>query len=184
MPRFDKLLVLDIDETLIHSSESHLGRDPDFTLFDYHIYKRPGVDRFIQTCFDWFEVGFWTSATPEYAEAVLKELNGSAKDRAFLWTRERCTYRTDLETRHQYVVKDIRKLVRKGYDPARIIFVDDRADSLERSHGNAVIVDRYEGAFHDDELPSLLPFLEHLGRTADVRTIEKRGWHNRPNPPS
>lgn len=179
MPRFDKLLVLDIDETLIHSADSRLDRDPDFMLFDYFVYKRPGVDTFIDTCFDWFEVGFWTSASPEYARGILEELDGTARNATFLWTRERCSYRVDAETRQQYVVKDIRKLVKSGYDVGKIIFVDDRADSLERSYGNAVIVDRYEGARDDDELSALLPFLEVLGQTADIRSVEKRNWRKR-----
>ena len=176
MPRFDKLLVLDIDETLIHSSESQLDREPDFKLFDYHVYKRPGVKNFLETCFDWFNVGFWTSATPDYAEFVLQQLDGKTARRSFLWTRERCTFRTDQENRCQYVVKDIGKLVNKGYDIEKIIFVDDRAESLERSYANAVIVSRYEGAEEDNELQLLLTFLDQLGSAEDVRQVEKRNW--------
>jgi hypothetical protein len=37
----DKLLILDLDETLIYAAEIPLARSPDFLVYDYHLYKRP-----------------------------------------------------------------------------------------------------------------------------------------------
>jgi carboxy-terminal domain RNA polymerase II polypeptide A small phosphatase len=36
-----KLLILDLDETLIHATSKKLSREPDFIVFDYFVYKRP-----------------------------------------------------------------------------------------------------------------------------------------------
>lgn len=37
------LVVLDLDETLIHSSDHALDRDADFRVDRHHTYKRPGL---------------------------------------------------------------------------------------------------------------------------------------------
>ena len=43
----DKLLILDIDETLVHATEEDLGRACDFETDWYVVYKRPHVDEFL-----------------------------------------------------------------------------------------------------------------------------------------
>jgi TFIIF-interacting CTD phosphatase-like protein len=48
----NKLLILDLDETLIHASETPLDYRSDFLVYDYYIYKRPNLDRFLATCLD------------------------------------------------------------------------------------------------------------------------------------
>nr|WP_052430468.1 NIF family HAD-type phosphatase [Sporocytophaga myxococcoides] len=35
------LLILDLDETVIHASKTQLDRQADFIVYNYHIYKRP-----------------------------------------------------------------------------------------------------------------------------------------------
>ena len=60
--RFDKLLVLDIDETLIFASDRSLSRPADF-VGPYHVYKRPHLDTFLKSCLAWFDVGIWTASS-------------------------------------------------------------------------------------------------------------------------
>ena len=43
------LLILDLDETLIHATSCPLETAPDFTAGPYLVYKRPGLDNFIET---------------------------------------------------------------------------------------------------------------------------------------
>ncbi|MEZ4339254.1 MAG: NIF family HAD-type phosphatase [Sandaracinaceae bacterium] len=50
VPRFDKLLVLDLDETLVFATERPLSdREAHFRRFGYHVYRRPGLDAFLET---------------------------------------------------------------------------------------------------------------------------------------
>ena len=42
-----KLLVLDLDETLIHATESALERKADFRTELYHVYIRPYINDFL-----------------------------------------------------------------------------------------------------------------------------------------
>lgn len=39
------LLILDLDETLIHATEQP-EREADFQIFHYHVYKRPYLEEF------------------------------------------------------------------------------------------------------------------------------------------
>jgi TFIIF-interacting CTD phosphatase-like protein len=66
-----KLLILDLDETLIYATEASLPRKADFLVGQYHVYKRPFLDAFLKSCLDWFEVAVWTSSTPLYAIEIV-----------------------------------------------------------------------------------------------------------------
>ena len=42
------LLILDVDETLVFATEKELSRKADFIVFDYHVYKRPYLNQFLE----------------------------------------------------------------------------------------------------------------------------------------
>ncbi len=174
--RFDKLLVLDLDETLISATAELPIREADFRVFMYSVLMRPGLGDFIRDCLDWFEVGVWTSATEDYANAVCSRIFPSLDMLAFLWGRQRCTRRVDQESREEYMLKDLRKLQRKGYRLEKVIAVEDDSRKLSRNYGNLVSVRPYFGAPDDSELPMLSRYLEILGAVENVRTVEKRNW--------
>jgi TFIIF-interacting CTD phosphatase-like protein len=173
--RYDKLLVLDLDETLIHACEAPLGRAPDNRVGPYEVHHRPGVVGFLERCLERFEVGIWTASTLSYARPVLAALVDPDRF-AFVWDRGHCTLRCDPETRDYSFVKDIRKLRRRGYERAKILFVDDTPANIARSYGNYVRVRPWLGEPDDDELARLSEYLDQLGPLEDVRPIEKRGW--------
>lgn len=52
-----KLLVLDLDETLVFSTEQELHRSADLRVSGYHVYKRPYLDAFLDYAFANFGVG-------------------------------------------------------------------------------------------------------------------------------
>lgn len=176
------LLVLDLDETLIHATATPAPRQPDFTLAlddgEYGVFRRPFLDEFLAFAFSEFaDVAFWTTATDDYARAVVDQILPAHLDPLFVWSRRRCTHRSDPDTRAMCWLKDIRKLRRWGYPKARILFVDDNAEVIQRSYGNHVPMVEYRGAADDDELSRLIPFLGRLVRSEDVRRPEKRFWH-------
>ncbi|KIG12799.1 phosphoprotein phosphatase [Enhygromyxa salina] len=177
-PLYDKLLVLDLDETLVHGTTEPLERPPDYQVGEYAIYRRPGVSEFLERCFERFEVGVWTASTLSYAHPVLAQLTDPARF-AFVWGRGRCTLRCDPETRDYEQIKDIRKLRRAGYARAKIIFVDDTPANIARSYGNYVQISPYLGALEDTELAALALYLDDLGPHPNIRGLEKRGWRRR-----
>jgi RNA polymerase II subunit A small phosphatase-like protein len=183
--RYDKLLVLDLDETLVHTVElrdelAYSDRDPDIWLDDgMATYERPGVREFLASCFANFQaVGLWTAGTLPYALELLPHL--CEPDRfAFVWGRERCTYRVNFETHEHYWVKDIQKLRGFGFPKTKILCVDDSPEKFERSYGNYVYMPPFEGDPEDTALEDLRRYLDELGAVPNVRSVEKRGWRQR-----
>ena len=64
-----KLLVLDLDETLIYANERPLDRPADFEVSPYFVYLRPGVEEFLLRVAEIYRLGVWTSSSPAYAQA-------------------------------------------------------------------------------------------------------------------
>jgi len=123
-------------------------------------------------------VGVWTSATPDYAELMLDRLL-DPEDRGrlrFVYARDRCTLRRDVELDEHYWIKDLRKLAGLGFANGQILFVDDKARGLERSYANLIQIPPFDGDPEDRALAKLLTYLIELDEVDDVRTIDKRGW--------
>ncbi len=140
MPRFDKLPVLDLDETLIHASVGGVSRMSDFKACDYLVHERPGVEQFLQTCLEWFTIGVWTSSGDQYAQVVVDQLFGDDSRLAFVWTSLRCSRKYDRYGKQIVAYKDVKKLARRGYRRESIIMVDDSLEKLDRNYGNCVFV--------------------------------------------
>lgn len=171
-----KLLILDLDETLLYASEVPLSFQEAFTFERYYIYLRPHVKRFLAFCLAKFEVAVWTTATEDYAEAIVSRLFPSRKAISFLWARSRCTRRYDGEMGEYYWLKDLKKLKRKGYNLERVIVVDDTAQKHERNYGNLISVKEFTGDSNDDELLLLEIYLEKIADAPNIRRLEKRYW--------
>jgi TFIIF-interacting CTD phosphatase-like protein len=176
---FAKLLVLDLDETLIHArgrSEAVLPWPPQRQVAHYRLYLRPGVREFMAAVVDRFEaVGVWTSATRDYAHAMLDRVVDRRRLR-FVFARERCTPQRDAGRSETIWLKDLRELDDFGYHESHILVVDDKPRGLERSYGNLVGIRPFMGDPDDRELGKLLRFLEEIGPCEDVHRVEKRGW--------
>ncbi len=172
-----KLLVLDLDETLVHGSEVELDRAADFRVGPYFIYKRPHVHQFIAHVLERFQVGVWTASGADYASQVIDHLfpKGALK---FVWSSRRCTTVRDWNTGDYQTIKKLKKLKAKGYRLESIIAVDDTPAKYARSFGNLVAVREFTGDLHDDELLWLLRYLDGLAKVPNVRSIEKRHWRH------
>lgn len=75
-----------------------------------------------------------------------------------------------------YLLKDLKKVKRRGFWLVRMLIADDTPRKVRRHYGNAVYVPPFFGDPKDDTLPRLAQFLMSLRDLADVRTQEKRGW--------
>nr|AYM52410.1 phosphoprotein phosphatase [Cystobacter sp.] len=182
------LLILDLDETLIHASSERLERAEDFRLFDYYVYVRPYVERFLTECAARFRLAVWSSASDDYVGEIVKRIFPREITPEFVWGRSRCTFSLDRARvqeagyldpgSHYNYVKKLHKLKRKGYRLERILIVDDTPAKCVHNHGNAIYVREYNGEADDKELPALSRYLATLEDVANVRTIEKRHWRS------
>ena len=170
------MLVLDVDETLLHSADESLDRSADFRCGPYFVYRRPYLREFLLECAELFQLAVWSSSGADYLSLVLAQTVPSEVPLAFVWSRSRCVQRFDGEWHEQYFVKDLKKVKRLGFDLARVLIVDDTPKKLERNYGNAVYVKPFLGDTNDNELPKLANYLRKLATVEDVRRVEKRGW--------
>ncbi len=186
MPEKDKLLILDLDETLIYSTGASLARKPDFIVEPYFVYKRPNLDNFLATCFEWFDVAVWTSSGSQYAAAIVAEIFPYPQLLKFVWTSDRCSiainYNQDLIDGYYptyYSRKPLKKVKKTGYKLESIIAVDDTPRKWEKSYGNLVRVAPFEGDECDRELTHLIEYLNILRVAPNIRSIEKRSWRRK-----
>jgi len=170
-----KLLVLDLDETLIHARENRLEHAEDFTVGPYFVYRRPHLDVFLQTAVEHFDVAVWTASGEQYAEQVVERLfhPGSLQ---FVWSSKRCTTVRDWTTGNYTKLKSLSKIKRKGYALESVIAIDDTYANYARSYGNLVMVREFSGDRSDDELLVLASYLKTLLPVTNIRKVEKRNW--------
>jgi RNA polymerase II subunit A small phosphatase-like protein len=172
-----KLLILDLDETLIHSSYYKLVRECDIKVFDFYVYKREHLDDFLKECFDLFDVAVWSSGSDDYVPLILKQLVNDISLFKFIWGRSKCTQKYSSEwLGYSNYLKNIKKVKDKGYKLENIIVVDDSYEKWEKSYGNLVLVEPYYGEPKDKELFYLIQYLRKLKDEPNIRAVEKRGW--------
>ena len=184
------LLILDLDETLIHASATLLRPDFDFQVFDYYVYKRPGLDQFLRACAGWFELAIWSSASDDYVAEIVQHIIPPDISLAFVWGRSRCTlmvapqvdefgyYNTDYPSHYEYA-KKLRKVRARGFDLKRVLIVDDTPHKVQNCYGNAIYPTPYLGEDTDNELPLLQQYLQTLATAENLRSVEKRQWQQR-----
>ena len=179
------LLILDLDETLVHATRQPLDYAPASQVGPYAVYRRPGVQDFLASVARHYRLAVWTSSSAAYAEAVVALLFADASALDFVWSRERCTPRRDFERDVWVDTKSLHKVKRRGYDLGKVVAVDDTPQKYARNYGNLVIVKPFEGDRADDELAQLAPYLQRLAAMPDVRRVEKRSWRpSLPTPPA
>ncbi|KAI8643242.1 HAD-like domain-containing protein [Parasitella parasitica] len=163
-----KCLVLDLDETLVHSSFKIIP-NPDFIVpveidNQYHnvyVLKRPGVDEFMRKMGEKYEIVVFTASLAKYADPVLDmlDIHRVVKHRLF---RESC-----FNHKGTYV-KDLSQL---GRDLASTLILDNSPASYIFHTSNAVPVSTWFNDPHDTELTDLVAFLEDLTVVDDVQLV-------------
>jgi len=164
-----KCLVLDLDETLVHSKFEPIECSFSFpiviegTQHGVYVLKRPYVDEFIAECAKMYELVVFTASLPNYANPVIDRLdkNGLIKHRLF---RGSCVFYEE-----KFYVKDLSMLGRNMKD---CIIIDNSMLSFLFNPTNAIFCTSWYGDQSDTELLDLLPVLRGaLLATNDVRTI-------------
>ena len=170
-----KLLVLDLDETLIHARETPLAHAEDFRALDYFVYRRPQLTPFLDAVAQHFDLGVWTSSGHVYAQAVVEQVLAPYPLR-FVWSNRRCTLVRDWPSDRQVELKSLAKLKRHGWSLDDIVAVDDTPAKHARNYGNLVAVSEFRGEPADQELQLLALYLPTLAQLPSVRQVEKRNW--------
>jgi RNA polymerase II subunit A small phosphatase-like protein len=181
------LLILDLDETLIHATAEKVREGYDFQVYQYFIYQRPGLAAFLAQCAEHFQLAVWSSASDDYVQAIVERIVPPSLPLAFVWGRSRCTrcllpeideddfLSFDYASKYEFA-KRLKKVRRRGFDLNRTLIVDDTPEKVSQNYGNAIYIKPYLAEVHDTELTSLADYLLTLKDAANVRSIEKRYW--------
>jgi len=172
-------VILDLDETLIHSTEQEIDKKYDFQFDSYFVYKRPGLHQFINQLGEIYDIGVWSSASDDYVKIICNHIFKDEIKPKFIYGRSKCTARRDLETDTYVYEKRIDKLKSLGYDKNKIIIIDDSREKLRTNYGNAIYIKEFTGNSNDNELEKLYQYLITLKDVENVRNIEKRNWRYR-----
>lgn len=169
-------LVLDLDETLVHSTLEHCD-DADFTfsvffnMKDHSVYvkQRPFLKMFLERVAEIFEVAIFTASERIYAEQLLDILDPEGKLISRRAYRESCTFSNGSYT------KDLTVL---GIDLAKVAIVDNCPQVFRLQVNNGIPIKSWFDDPSDHALISLLPFLETLAEADDVRPIIAKKFGN------
>ncbi|MDF1666060.1 MAG: HAD family hydrolase [Planctomycetota bacterium] len=169
------LLVLDLDETLIHSTRELQG-PPKMQFCGFHVYLRPHFEVFLESLWADFDIAVWSAASKNYVEAIVARIFPDPWRLKFVWSGSKCTWRAEPESRESYGVKKLKKLRSFGYSLDRMIIVEDDPRKCEDNFGNAIYVPCFYGDTNDSVLLGLATFLLSFKDEPNFRAIEKRGW--------
>lgn len=176
------LLILDVDETLVHAKACEFEQQSDFVLFNLCVYKRPYLDEFLLEAERHFDLGIWSSGTNDYVKGIVIRIFPKPGQLKFIWDRSKCIESRKgggwIDEKEIYYVKDLDKLAEEGFRKEKILIVDDDPRTAEGNVENAIFVKEFTGDQADRELLYLKEYLTTLVNVEDVRKIEKRTWRS------
>ncbi len=188
-----RLVILDLDDTLIHLHNP--AKEKEFAFFakltgvellpleppegiEYQgciFCKRPGLESFIQQLQDWdLDLAIYSTATLPYIHAMLGLANIDLGQFVKIWHREHCG-----RGREQALFKSIEWAIAEGYPPGHILVVDDAPEyqSLFPSEGvtanqqfNTLRIAAYRG--NPDSVLALM--LKRIERLKDLDIVLQR----------
>jgi RNA polymerase II subunit A small phosphatase-like protein len=126
-----RLIIFDLDETLVHATEKRLTYPCDFEVPPYFVYCRPFANNLLQYAAARFDLAVWSSSSCEYVDLVVERLF-SGIPLKFAWSVERCIQRVDTQTNGYVYIKDLRKVQGQGYTTDRITIIDDSPEKIAR----------------------------------------------------
>ena len=168
-----KTLVLDLDETLVHSStEKPFPNQKNIILNlkiknkPYKIYAilRPYLDFFLKEMSVYYNLYIFTASLSQYSTALLNILD---KNRLIIrsFNREHCQYKFGL------YFKDLSIF---NIDYKNIIIIDNNPVSYALNKSNGIPIQTWIDDPHDKELIKLIPLLKYLSKVDDVRIMLKK----------
>ncbi|POS86456.1 hypothetical protein EPUL_001708 [Erysiphe pulchra] len=178
-----KTLVLDLDETLIHSmakggkmstgnmvevrlntvlvagEKTSLGLQHPIL---YWVNKRPHCDEFLRLVCKWYNLIIFTASVQEYADPVIDLLEQDRKLFSGRYYRQHCTQR------HGAYIKDLSSI---ESDLSKVMILDNSPLSYMFHQENAIPIEGWINDPTDNDLLHLIPLLESLQYVTDVRTF-------------
>ncbi|CAK1362712.1 Nuclear envelope morphology protein 1 [Cercospora beticola] len=177
-----KTLIIDLDETLIHSmaksnrmstghmvevrlngqvSSSGVQIGPGVPIL-YYVHERPGCHEFLRKVSKWYNLIAFTASVQEYADPVIDWLERERKYFSGRYYRQHCTYRNGA------YIKDLAQV---EPDLSKVMILDNSPMSYIFHEDNAIPIEGWISDPTDHELLHIIPLLEGLQYCTDVRAL-------------
>ncbi|KAM0272864.1 hypothetical protein ACHAQH_008550 [Verticillium albo-atrum] len=182
--KYQKTLILDLDETLIHSmskggrmstghmvevrlNQTYVGAGGQTSLGPQHpilywVNKRPYCDDFLRRVCKWYNLVVFTASVQEYADPVIDWLESERKFFSARYYRQHCTFRQGA------FIKDLSSV---EPDLSRVMILDNSPLSYMFHQDNAIPIQGWINDPTDNDLLHLVPLLEGLQYVSDVRAL-------------
>ena len=162
-----KTLVLDLDETLVHSQFMTFSDPSDVVIqieienevHDIHVMVRPGVKEFLEKMDKLYEIVIFTASVSKYADPLLDIIDKKGY----------CPFRLFREHGSLINTTFVKDLQRLGRDLKNIIIVDNSPLSYALHPENGLPILTWFEDKSDRELFTIIPILEFLSTVQDVR---------------
>lgn len=180
-----KYLVLDLDETLIHSHHEGVrpllqlrapNHPPDLVLkvvierhpVMFFVHKRPHVDFFLSVVSQWYELVVFTASMEIYGAAISDALDRNRKCLKRRYYRQHCSLDYGSYTKDLSTITD---------DLSSVFIIDNSPNAYRGYPDNAIPIESWYSDPHDIALLNLLPLLDALRFVNDVRSVLSRNLH-------
>ena len=168
-----KTLILDLDETLVHSSfqpllssnKQIIKPDISFNIFfnykyyNIFVYKRPFLHKFLKEMNKIYNIYIFTASIEKYAKPLLEQLDKKNYISKKLY-RESCTISEGK------FIKDLSLLNLKLND---VILLDNNPYSYKYNKKNGLPIKTWHFDKNDKEIIKIIPLLKYLSNVDDVR---------------
>ncbi len=172
-----QILLLDLDETLIHADfegifknlnnyDTIINFNDENNNYSVGIFLRPGIYDFLNTLKDKFDIFIYTASTKEYANSVVKFLDPENQIFKMTFYRKNC-----ININGQIYIKDL-----SIFDNLeKIVIVDNSLYSFMCHLSNGILINSFYGDKSDIELYSVLNYLiSFVSNCDDIRKMNEQ----------
>ena len=167
-----KILVVDLDETLIFSSLKHQRDDEiivDVEGTPVYTLVRPGVKKFTEKITKLFTCYIWSTGQPQYVAAIADALELSEFT---IWGRDKCKKIEDVELTETYE----KPLTMITDNLNQIAIIDNFKPTFQKYPLNGIWIKTWRGDLEDNELETIIPYLEWLETLQSMQRDHSR-WN-------
>ena len=186
-----KLLLIDLDETLIHTEfrtkENYkelehfvktskcyvktFSFSDDNCIYFMDVFFRPYLKMFLQEISKYFDLAIFTAAMKNYADTILDYIDPNNEYFQFRLYRDAC-----IPIQNKLYIKDLRII--KDYDPSNVILMDNSLYSFMNQPSNGMLVNSFYTNNNDIQLINAKSFLiDHIYPCEDVRKECEKWYH-------
>ena len=178
-----KLLILDLDETLIHVDFDYILKDKidkydkilyfdseDEKNIDIPLIIRPCLYEFLDYASKEFDLIIFTASEKEYADAIIDYIERNKKYFKMRLYRNHCIY---LEP--GLYIKDLR-IFTEHKNMEDIIIVDNSLYSFANQLNNGILITSFFNDKNDSFLNNMRDYLEYIKDEKDIRKINKESF--------